>query len=173
VLEHYEQQSDDQAVAESEVIREYDSADAATVRQCVVALQESERVHDPRLPPGEEMADAYCEQIHARCRASDGRVFVAEQDGDVVGFVAVLAREAFTEPDDPPGAYALVSDLVVLPAHRGRGLGRRLLQRAEAHAREAGATELRVVVLAANETARRLYLSAAFQPHLETFSKRW
>ena len=43
------------------------------------------------------MADAYREHIHARCQEADGRVFVAEQDGTVVGFVAILARENFTE----------------------------------------------------------------------------
>jgi ribosomal protein S18 acetylase RimI-like enzyme len=90
----------------------------------------------------------------------------------VVGFVAVLAREPFTELDDPPGTYALVTDLVVLATHRGKGIGRRLLDRAEAYARDAGAAELRVGVLAKNTAARRLYLSRDFTPHLEVLAKR-
>ena len=43
--------------------------------------------------------------------------------------------------DDPPGHYALITDLVVLDSYRGRGIGRQLLERAEAYAKQAGATE--------------------------------
>ena len=153
-------------------IREYQPGDAAAVRQCVVALQEHERTIDPRLRPGEAMADAYCEQIHARCRRADGKIFVAEQDGVVVGFVAVLARETFKELDEPTGSYAFISDLVVLAPYRRGGIGRKLLARAEAFAREAGARELRIGVLARNVEALRLYQAAEFTPHLEVLAKR-
>ena len=154
-------------------IREYEPNDAAALRQCVVALQEHERTIDPRLRPGETMADAYCEQIHARCRDADGRVFVAEQDGDVIGFVAVLARETFKELDEPTGSYAFISDLVVLAPYRRGGIGRKLLARAEGFARAEGAHEIRIGVLVRNAAARRLYLAAEFTPHLEVLSKRW
>jgi ribosomal protein S18 acetylase RimI-like enzyme len=154
-------------------IRDYQPDDASALRQCVVALQEFERTMDPRLRPGESMADAYCEQIHARCRDADGRIFVAEQNGIVVGFVAVLAHETFKELDEPAGSYAFISDLVVLAPYRRRGIGRKLLERAEAFARAEGARELRIGVLARNDQARRLYLAAEFTPHLEIFSKRW
>ena len=155
------------------LIREYRPADAVALRQCVVELQDFERVLDSRLRPGETMADAYCDRLHARCVDADGRLFVAEQDGSVVGFVAVFSREPFTELDDPPGTYALISDLMVLSPYRGRGIGRQLLQRAEAFAREADARELRIGVLAENVEARRLYLASEFAPHLEILVKRW
>jgi ribosomal protein S18 acetylase RimI-like enzyme len=155
------------------LIREYRPADVSAVRQCVVELQDFERALDSRLRPGETMADAYCERIHARCAESDGRLFVAEQDESVVGFVAVFSREPFTELDDPPGTYALISDLIVLSAYRGKGIGRQLLQRAEAFARDADARELRIGVLLANLAARRLYLDCGFASHLEILVKRW
>jgi GNAT superfamily N-acetyltransferase len=155
------------------VIREYRREDATAVRRCVVELQEVERTIDPRLRPGEAMADRYWENILARCAEANGQVFVAEQDGSVVGFVSVLAAEPFTELDDPPGSYALVTDVVVLPSHRGRRIGAQLLRHAEAFARAAGATELRIGVLAENSAARRLYLDEGFVPHLEVFIKRW
>ena len=155
------------------LIRDYEEADAAALRHCVVALQEFERTFDSRLRPGEAMADEYCEQIHTRCREAAGRVFVAELDGAVVGFVAALSREPFTELDDPPGHYALVTDLIVLEPYRGRRIGRQLLERAEAFIRDTGASELRIGVLADNRAARRLYLDAAFAPHLEILVKRW
>jgi ribosomal protein S18 acetylase RimI-like enzyme len=155
------------------LIRPYRPDDASAVRYCVVELQESERVLDPRLRPGQAIADDYCEQLHAQCREAEGRMFVAEQDGTVVGFVCVLAREPFTDLDDPPGTYAFVTDLIVLPPWRGHGIGRRLLESAETFARNAGAREFRIGVLSRNLTARRLYLANGFEPHLEIFAKRW
>lgn len=119
------------------------------------------------------MADEYWEWIRSRCAEANGKVFVADQDGSVVGFVSVLAAQPFEEPDDPPGHYALLTDLVVLSSYRGAGIGRELMERAEAFARSAGATELRVGVLAANSVARTLYLNSGFVPHLEVFTKRW
>jgi ribosomal protein S18 acetylase RimI-like enzyme len=155
------------------VIRDCRQDDAAAVRRCIVELQDFERTIDPRLRSGESMADAYWTNIQARCARANGRVFVAEQEDGIVGFVAVLAAEPFTELDDPPGTYALVTDLVVLATYRGQGVGARLLRHAEAFARTAGATELRIGVLSGNTAARQLYLRAGFAPHLEIFVRRW
>jgi GNAT superfamily N-acetyltransferase len=153
-------------------IREYRRSDDDAVHALVVALQDFERTIEPRLRPGRTIAEGYVAQIHARCRDAEGRIFVAEDAGAVVGFIAVLAREAFTELDDPLGTYALITDLIVMPSHRHQGIGRRLLERAEAFARDAGARELRIGVLAQNVAARTLYLDAAFVPYHETFAKQ-
>ena len=143
------------------MIREYDSLrDRKSLRTCVVELQDFERGLEPTLPKGEEMADRYLAHMLRRCDESLGRVFVAEVDGAVVGFVGVLGR-VVPEPDESQ-AYAYVSDLVVLPAYRRRGLGRALLERAVAFARGKGAKALRVGVLARNEGAARLYRSLGF-----------
>jgi GNAT superfamily N-acetyltransferase len=117
------------------------------------------------------MVDPYWQQVLRRCRESNGQVFVAADDRDVVGLVAVLAAEPFTELDDPPGTYGLVTDLVVLAAYRRRGIGRMLLAQAETFARGAGAAELRIGVLATNSGAHRLYVDRGFVPHLETLAK--
>lgn len=154
------------------IIRSYRSTDLSAALRCVVELQEFERTLDPRLRPGEEMADAYWAQVLSRCESADGRVFVAEEEARVIGLVAVLAAEPFTELDEPPGTYGLVTDLIVSAAYRGRGIGRVLLTHAEAFARAAGAKELRIGVLAANRTARRVYADCGFLPHLEILAKR-
>jgi GNAT superfamily N-acetyltransferase len=153
------------------VIRPFEPRDASVLRQCVVALQEYERVIDARLRPGETIADEYCEYLHGRCRESRGIILVADHDGEVAGFVCVLADEKYTALDDPPGSYALVSDLAVLDPFRRRGIGRLLLAAAEAYARQADAVELRIGVLSRNAAARAFYLSKQFEPHLEILSK--
>jgi ribosomal protein S18 acetylase RimI-like enzyme len=146
------------------MIRDYEPAqDRRRLRSCVVELQDFERALEPALPKGEAMADRYLAYMLERCAGTAGRIFVAEEDGVVVGFVGVLAR-VVPEPDEAQ-AYAYVSDLVVLPAYRRRGIGRALLERAEAYARREGAGTLRVGVLAKNEAAGRLYRSKGFSDY--------
>ena len=67
--------------------------------------------------------------------------------------------------DEEPVEYAFISDLVVLPAYRGRGLGRALLQKAEEHAHLHGATTLKLEVLAKNEAALTLYKHHGFSTY--------
>jgi GNAT superfamily N-acetyltransferase len=152
-------------------IRPFEPRDASALRQCVVALQEYERVIDARLRPGEMMADEYCDFLHGRCRDARGVILVADHDGEVAGFVCVLAEEKFTGIDDPPGNYALVTDLAVLDPFRRRGIGRLLLDAAELYARHANANELRIGVLSRNAAARSFYLAKKFEPYLEILSK--
>ncbi len=148
----------------SSTLRPYDPArDRAAVRVCVVALQDFERALEPSLRPSEAMADAYLEHILERIAAHSGCIFVAELEGALIGFVAVLGRVPPDAPDDEPALRGYVSDLVVLPAHRGRGLGRRLLEEAERFVRSLGTTRLDISVLAKNTGAARLYRAFGFE----------
>jgi ribosomal protein S18 acetylase RimI-like enzyme len=154
-------------------IRDYRDEDAAAIRACIVELQDYERRIDPRLRPGTSMAVEYFTQTLDRCRIYDGRIFIAECGDHIVGFATVLARMPFEELDDPPGEYALVTDLIVLEPFRRRGCGRALLQAVERFAVEEGARELRIGVLSANHVARRLYVRSGFDSHSEVLAKRF
>jgi N-acetylglutamate synthase-like GNAT family acetyltransferase len=63
-----------------------------------------------------------------------GRVTVAERDGRVIGILVLVPEED----------HLLVENVAVDPAAQGSGLGRRLMARAEGHARTLGLTELRL-----------------------------
>src|SRR5437016_6300467 len=143
-------------------IRPYQHADREACRACIVELQDAERALDPRLRPGESMADEYLGQMHGRCREHTGIILVAEYAEAVVGLVMVLTRVPFEALDEPPGDCALIAELVVRASVRRLGIGRALLGAAERHARESGATELRIGVLSTNHSARQLYLDEGF-----------
>jgi ribosomal protein S18 acetylase RimI-like enzyme len=64
----------------------------------------------------------------------EGQAWAAIQDGQVVGFVVLIAR---------PG-YLLLDNVAVLPATQNRGVGRQLLGLAEEHARSLGLAEIRL-----------------------------
>jgi ribosomal protein S18 acetylase RimI-like enzyme len=56
-----------------------------------------------------------------------------------------------------------IHDLAVIPAHRGKGVGRALLSEAESRARDRGCCKLTLEVQDANVRARALYVSFGFE----------
>jgi len=56
-----------------------------------------------------------------------------------------------------------IHDFVVLPASRGKGIGRRLLEAVEAKARELGCCKLTLEVMDKNLQAVRMYQAAGFE----------
>jgi ribosomal protein S18 acetylase RimI-like enzyme len=140
--------------------------DHASLRACVVELQEYERSLEPQLPDGDSMADAYLADLQARCIRAKGVILVADIDREnVVGFVAVLTAVQQEELDEPPGSYAYVSDLVVRAAYRRRGIGEALMRQALAYAQDAGAKTIRIQVLSKNADAKRLYERLGFSEY--------
>jgi GNAT superfamily N-acetyltransferase len=83
----------------------------------------------------------------------DQHTFVAEQEGVVVGFVAVgPSRDPFVEPGTGE-VYAIYVD----PDLWGRGVGSALLTQAVEELRSRGHRSATLWVLAANESGRRFY----------------
>ena len=156
-----------------EMIRDYEpDRHHHRLRTCVVELQDFERGLEPALPDGQHIAETYLAFLLDRCARLSGKVFVAEVDDAVVGFVGVLTKVEPEEPDEDQTDYAYISDLVVLPSYRDQGLGRALLQRAEAFARGRGARILRVGVLAKNRGALALYHTMGFTDYQVQLVKR-
>jgi GNAT superfamily N-acetyltransferase len=81
-------------------------------------------------------------------------VFVAELAGEVVGMVTVQLVVSTAEG----GPAALVEDMVVDPAQRFRGTGRRLLGAAVSWAGKRGATRLQLLADRENDAALRFYV---------------
>jgi ribosomal protein S18 acetylase RimI-like enzyme len=107
----------------------------------------------------------------AHIAEAGGTVLVAEDAGRVVG-ILVLAfgmADAFVRPDLRP--CAIVLDLCVDQASRGRGIGKLLLAEAERIAREDGRSALLVGAVAGNERAIALYEATGFRRQAIEFRK--
>jgi len=141
----------------------HESTHLAGVEACLVELQDFERSLDPRMPSGAEIVDAYIPNMLDRCLECDGKVFVAEVDGEVAGFATILARVMSDEIEDGDIEYGLVSDLIVASKFRKQGIGKKLLEAAETYAKSNEVKCLRIGVLAANQTANKLYDSMGFK----------
>jgi GNAT superfamily N-acetyltransferase len=88
------------------------------------------------------------------------RAWLALEDGRAVGY-AVLAR-GFAA--DHGGPIAVLDDLYVTPAARGRAVGAMLAKRVEHEARDMGLTALLVLTDPANGPAMRFYGARGFAP---------
>ena len=88
-----------------------------------------------------------------------GRIYVARDEGRVVGMVSTL----YTISTAEGGMAAWLEDLVVLPECRGRGVGAALLGHAIACAREAGALRMTLLSDEDNALAHAVYASEGFQ----------
>jgi ribosomal protein S18 acetylase RimI-like enzyme len=152
-------------------IRQSRNSDQDALLQLIIELQDYERAIDDRLLEGRTMAKAYFRALELRCCEQKGAILVAQVGEQVAGFAAVQAQVPSTDLDEPPGTYALVSDLAVLKAHRGRGIGRALLEAAEVLARQHGAADVRIGALAGNTAAESLYRALGYRPYLQIFSK--
>jgi ribosomal protein S18 acetylase RimI-like enzyme len=96
-------------------------------------------------------------------------VLLAEIEGEAVGF-ASLRLIPYLSDDGP---YAEVTELYVADAHRRQGIGRALMERAEALARERGAEELILLTGQTNHAAQALYRALAFEDYALAMRKRW
>jgi len=85
-------------------------------------------------------------------------MLVAEEGGEIVGYVAV-GRATRLESNRH---VADIRGLAVAPDHQGRGLGRALVEAALDAARERGARKVTLRVLGPNTAARALYESCGF-----------
>jgi len=96
----------------------------------------------------------------------DGVVFVAERDGEVVGFVGVSERSHFTGEVD-----TYIGELVVAKVAEGSGIGRALVGAAEDWGRTRGRKRVVVDTGAANAPARQFYAALGYEEEDVTISR--
>ena len=95
---------------------------------------------------------------------------VAELDGRIAGFVA-LAVDTETHSLFQPVRFAQVNSVCVATWAQGKGVGRALMQEAETWAMAQRASEVRLVVWAFNEAARRMYEELGYTLRSHTLGK--
>ncbi len=95
---------------------------------------------------------------------SDGEViFVAEEQGTLVGLIHAAEEETPPYPSVVPHRFAQVVDLYVLPDCRGKGVGRRLMEAADSWGKERGLDYMELFVLENNEVGIGFYEREGFE----------
>lgn len=113
------------------------------------------------VPAGPGTERGYGSWLASQTKEPDVIVLVAEQDGEVVGYAyAGLEGHDYMALRGPAGA---LYDVIVDPAHRGRGVGRQLLDAAIAALKTKGAPRVVLSTAQRNEPAQRLFERAGFR----------
>ena len=138
--------------------------DEPAILSFIWGLQKFENAFEPnrRLDPdfaSEHWADV---QVEAAAR---GAMFIAEQDGQPVGwaFVVEEAGDLFVKKDER--RYGFVAELFVEASARGQGHGRALIAACENWTRARGMTVLLIGVLSGNDKAAAVYQRDGFAPY--------
>jgi ribosomal protein S18 acetylase RimI-like enzyme len=98
-----------------------------------------------------------------------GRVWIFRVDGEAVGYVAMTVCFSL----EFAGRYALIDELYVREAHRGRGIGARALEVAAEACRALDVSALRLEVDIWNTRARDLYRRLGFALQERHMMSRW
>lgn len=135
-------------------LRPATSADVPAILRCIRGLAEYERLAHECIATEAQLRSTLFGPAPA------AEVVLAILDEETVGFA--LWFRSYSTFLAQPGIY--LEDLFVFPAHRGQGLGRRLLAHLAATAVERGYGRVEWAVLDWNEDAIRFYRSLGAVP---------
>ncbi len=117
----------------------------------ILFTQESEFSPNPALQ---------AEALEAILRSPEiGELLVLRKAGVIVGMVSLL----YTVSTFLGGRVAILEDMVVEPAQRGKGLGGEIVQGAIEHARKAGCRRITLLTDGHNVAARKFYEAVGFR----------
>lgn len=95
------------------------------------------------------------DHIDDDCTSNPGGCFVAEKDGEILGYI--------TARIDPVNSIGRIPNLAVVEAARGLGLGRRLIHHALDYFRAQGMKVAKIETMASNMIGQSLYPSCGFE----------
>ncbi|MBI1260947.1 MAG: GNAT family N-acetyltransferase [Rhizobiales bacterium] len=156
------------------VIRLAKPADRATLISLMGELHDAETLLESNRATGAESAESHHDYIESEIAKLGGTTFVAEEGGQVVGFLAYTIEEdpgTFVRPERR--RHGMIWDISVSAAMRGRGLGRELVSAAEADLATKGVNEMRLYVLANNKRAQALYRELGYGEYEYIMAKRF
>ncbi|HEX2778334.1 MAG TPA: GNAT family N-acetyltransferase [Gemmatimonadaceae bacterium] len=147
----------------SVTIRPATRADAPTLGRLGALLVRTHHDFDTRrfIAAGPGTERGYGSWLASQTAQPNIIVLVAEGGGEVLGYAyAGLEDTDYMALRGPAGA---LYDIIVDPAHRGRGIGRMLLDAVLAALRERGAPRVVLSTAQRNEPAQRLFEHAGFR----------
>lgn len=139
--------------------------DLAKIVELQLDLGKHHRQMEPGNPRYQIDRAQWASLIHTAFKRAASTFLVAVSDDDICGFVR------FSMVDKPWGVGCEMDTLVVAPKVRGKGVGRELVEHAEAVARDAGARAIRANVLSKSTRGRKFYVENGYSEIAVRFGK--
>lgn len=153
------------------MIRPARKSDEEAIGRMWYELLRSQGEFDGRFAPSEDARERWENDFPAWIDRLSRRIFVADVDGDVRGFISA---EQWAPPpifDDTPGVY--IHELFVDPDYRRAGIGTDLVQAVRDWAREIGVNQLRLSILAGNGGAGAFWRAVGGEAIAQMFAVKW
>jgi len=117
------------------------------------------------------VAEEFFTDIFARLAEKTGVAFIAEEGGEKLGWAAAYREQNDVYVRADEREFAHISELYVVEAARGKGVGRALLAACEEWARSLPVTVLMISVLEGNKRAATIYRKAGFATYYVSLRK--
>lgn len=137
-----------------------DMSSLAGLRATWAAEQDLGGVEDP------DFEEAFRDWAESNPR----KVFVAEQDGVLIGMLNLMVFQRMPKPRKEASCWVYLGNVYVLPQHRNVGTGRRLVEAAIEFSQNIGAARM---VLAPSADSRSFYVRLGFQPAQELVIRKF
>ncbi len=150
------------------MVRQARRSDEAVIGRMWYELLRTQGELNPRFAPSDDARERWRNDYRAWLDRLSRRMYVAEVDGEVCGFITA---EQWSPPpvfDDKPGVY--INELYVEPSRRRSGIGTQLVNAVKEWAIEVGAHQLRAGIVASNEAAASFWREIGGQPVARTFA---
>lgn len=145
------------------IVRRATSADLPQIGHLGALLIKEHYDFDPRrfLAAKPETSAGYAAFLSTQLEAPDKAVLVADDNGNVIGY-AYAAVEGY-DYMALRGPAGVLHDIIVGPEHRGRGVGRLLLDATLEFFKSRGVPRVVLSTAERNEAAQRLFASMGFR----------
>ena len=112
-----------------------------------------------------QAGEDYFAVLLQRVAEHEGRIFVAEADGQPIGWAVFLIEQDYVYVIEEERTYGYIAELFVTENVRGRGVGQALIKACEDEGRSRGLKRMMIGVIPANERAARVYAQAGYSPY--------
>ncbi len=124
--------------------------------------------HDGRPDRFREEARYYSEEdFFAKLTHPDHRIFIAETDGEIAGYVFTAVRHIRNHPTYVDFDTFYIDDLCIAERYRRHGIATALFERCITQAREAGCRNIELGVYCFNEDAIAFYEAMGMRPVMQ------
>ncbi|MFM2485504.1 GNAT family N-acetyltransferase [Celerinatantimonas yamalensis] len=142
------------------------SAQESDLDALTMLNQQIGQIHFDQMPEAFDAPSAADRQFLVNVlKNNTHRFFVAQRGQQVIGFITATITQNETIPFLVKFPICRIGSIVVDEHHRSRGVGRALMNAVHQWAREQGAKQVRLEVMAFNHKAHQFYTTLGFSQH--------